>query len=338
MRLVPLLAAGAGVALVGGLIVYFGAGAVLRALVAVGLVGFAIVCAIHFVLIGVMGVAWRALLPGGRSLVLIWGRFVRDGGSEMLPLSQVGGYVLGARAVILAGVPGTLAVATTIADVTLEFIAQLVYTGIGLVLLAELRPGTAIAVPVTVGLVVATAVATAFLLVQRGGFPFLDRVAGILGRGWAEKTAAGTAALSDAMAAIYRRHGGVAVCAGLHLVCWVASAVEVWVMLQFAGAPLSFAAVLTLESLLHAARTLAFIIPNAVGVQEGAYVVLGATFGLTPEIALALSLLKRARDLVLGLPAIAAWQMIESGRLWRRSGSSAAEPGEPAPAPRPRRK
>src|SRR6185437_8204375 len=65
MKFVPLLAAGVGVALVGGLIVYFGAGAVLRSLVAVGFVGFAAVCLIHLVLIGVMGVAWRALLPDG---------------------------------------------------------------------------------------------------------------------------------------------------------------------------------------------------------------------------------------------------------------------------------
>jgi hypothetical protein len=35
-------------------------------------------------------------------------------------------------------------------------------------------------------------------------------------------------------------------------------------------------------------------------------------------MALALSLLKRARDLVLGLPVLAAWQLLEGRRLWRR--------------------
>jgi hypothetical protein len=72
-----------------------------------------------------------------------------------------------------------------------------------------------------------------------------------------------------------------------------------------------------IESLLYAARSLAFVVPNAVGVQEGAYLLLGASFGLTPEMALALSLLKRARDLVLGLPALGALQLLESGRLLR---------------------
>jgi hypothetical protein len=33
---------------------------------------------------------------------------------------------------------------------------------------------------------------------------------------------------------------------------------------------------------------------------------------------LALSLLKRARDLAIGLPTIGVWQALEGGRLWRR--------------------
>jgi hypothetical protein len=89
-------------------------------------------------------------------------------------------------------------------------------------------------------------------------------------------------------------------------------------VLRFAGASLGFATVLVIESLLYAARSVAFAVPNAVGVQEGAYILLGASFGLTPETALALSLLKRARDLTIGLPALAVWQFLESGRLWHR--------------------
>ena len=50
--------------------------------------------------------------------------------------------------------------------------------------------------------------------------------------------------------------------------------------------------------------------------------ILGGAFGLTPEMALALSLLKRARDLTIGLPVLAVWQAIEGGRLWRRLATS----------------
>jgi len=76
--------------------------------------------------------------------------------------------------------------------------------------------------------------------------------------------------------------------------------------------------ILAIESLLYAVRSVAFLVPNALGIQEGAYVLLGAAFGLPPEMALALSLLKRARDLVLGIPALLLWQFVEGRRLWVR--------------------
>ncbi|HXO89170.1 MAG TPA: hypothetical protein VN849_00095 [Stellaceae bacterium] len=81
-------------------------------------------------------------------------------------------------------------------------------------------------------------------------------------------------------------------------------AIEIRIALCLAGTALDFSAVVVIANLLYAIRTVAFATPNAVGVQEGAYIVLGTAFGLTPEMAFALSLLKRARDLAIGLPAL----------------------------------
>ena len=318
MKALPILAAVLGIGVMLALVGYFGAGAVIRSLFAVGGLGFAAICAIHLALMVVMGFAWRVLMPGIPSWVAIWGRLVRDSGSEVLPLSQVGGYVLGARALALAGVTGTVAAASTIVDVTFEFVAQVAYTALGLALLLQLQPGSAAATPVIVGLVVAVAAVVAFLIVQRHGFDYFERIARILGRGWAERSAAGAAALHGALREIYRRPVALWLCFALHLACWIASAAEAWLVLRLAGEPLPFSAVLVLESMLYAVRTSAFVVPNAVGVQEGAYILLGATFGLSPEMALALSLLKRARDLAIGLPTIGVWQALEGGRLWRR--------------------
>ena len=318
MKALPILAAVFGIGVMLALVGYFGAGAVIRSLVAVGGLGFAAICAIHLALMIVMGFAWRVLMPGIPSWVAIWGRLVRDSGSEVLPLSQVGGYVLGARALALAGVTGTVAAASTIVDVTFEFVAQVAYTALGLALLLQLQPGSAAATPVIVGLVVAVAAVVAFLIVQRHGFDYFERIARILGRGWAERSAAGAAALHGALRGIYRRPVALWLCFALHLACWIASAAEAWLVLRLAGEPLPLSAVLVLESMLYAVRTSAFVVPNAVGVQEGAYILLGATFGLSPEMALALSLLKRARDLAIGLPTIGVWQALEGGRLWRR--------------------
>ncbi|MGH7037843.1 MAG: lysylphosphatidylglycerol synthase domain-containing protein [Stellaceae bacterium] len=318
LRLVPILAGLAGLAIAAGLVAHFGAGAVVRSLLAVGWLGFAAVCLIQLALIAIMGIAWRALLPNTCVWVPMWGRLVRDSVAEVLPLSQVGGYVAGARAVVFAGVSSTVAAASTIVDVTLEFVAQLVYTAIALSLLIDLRPDADLALPAGIGLAVAAVLAALFLIVQWHGFGLFDRLARVLGRGWADRTASGAAALHLALADIYARRTGLLVSSALHLACWVASALEVWLALRFAASPLSLADVLVIEGLLYAIRTAAFAIPNAMGVQEAGYVLLGTIFGLTPEMALALSLLKRARDFAIGLPALAVWQLVESNRFMRR--------------------
>jgi len=318
VKLFPIVGAAAGLALIGAFVAHFGADAVVRSLLAIGWGGFAAICSIHLALIAVMGIAWRALVPDTPAWVFVWGRLIRDAGSELLPLSQMGGCVLGVRVVSLAGIPGAVATASTIVDLSLEFFAKLAYAALGLVLLVHLRPDLRVALPIAIGVTVAGLIAIAFVVVQRHGFDLFDRFARTLGRGWADRTAAGAASVHMELGRIYRLKPGLWVGFLLHLACWVASALEVWIALYLAGIPLDFAAVLVIESLVYAIRTVAFAVPNAAGVQEGAYILLGAAFGLTPEMALALSLLKRARDLAIGLPALAAWQALEGGRLWRR--------------------
>jgi putative membrane protein len=325
MKLIPLIAAFAGLAVMSGLILHFGAGEIIQSLIAVGWEGFVAVALFHLVVIAVMGLAWWVLIPGDVPRryrvfpvrICIWGRLVRDAAGELLPFSQVGGYLLGVRAVTLAGVAPTVATASTIVDVTLEFLAQLAFTAVGLVGLVLLRPDSEFALPVAIGLAIAGVGGGVFILAQRKSFDLLGRMARELGRGWADRTADGAQAVHRAIAHIYARPAALAWSTLLHFGCWIASAFEAWLLLWFADTPLGFAEIIVIESLLYAIRTAAFVVPNAVGVQEGAYILLGAAFGLTPETALALSLLKRGRDLVTGLPALGAWQLVESGRLWR---------------------
>ncbi|HEY3618902.1 MAG TPA: lysylphosphatidylglycerol synthase domain-containing protein, partial [Candidatus Sulfotelmatobacter sp.] len=235
MKLIPVSAAIIGLAVIGALVGYLGAGAVLRSLRAIGWAGFSAICAIHLIVISIEGIAWRLLVPGARVWALIWGRLIRDAGSEVLPVSQMGGCVLGARAVALAGVPGSVAAATTMVDLTLEFLAKLAYMAIGLILLINLRPGTPVSLPVTFGLTATGLFAIAFVIVQRHGFAFFDRFAWMLGRGWAERTASGVAAVHAALAETYRRRAGLWGGFVLHLACWMLSAVEVWIALRLAG-------------------------------------------------------------------------------------------------------
>jgi hypothetical protein len=53
------------------------------------------------------------------------------------------------------------------------------------------------------------------------------------------------------------------------------------------------------------------------GVQEGGYILLGNLLGISGETALALSLVRRVRELATGIPGLIAWQLVEAGRVWR---------------------
>jgi len=242
MKAIPIIAAILGLAMTGALVGYFGAGAVIRSLRAIGWAGFLAICVIHLGVTSLEGIAWRLLVPGARVPALIWGRLIRDAGSEVLPVSQMGGCVLGARAVALAGVPGSLAAASTMVDLTLEFLAKLAYMAIGLLLLLALRPGMSVSLPVTLGFAGTGLFAIAFVMFQRRGFSLLDRFARLLGRGWAERTVSGMAAVNVALAETYQRRAGLWGGFALHLACWILSAAEVWIALRLAGAPLGFSA------------------------------------------------------------------------------------------------
>jgi putative membrane protein len=321
-----------GTALVG----YFGFGEVARALFAVRWTGFLAIIAYHLAGIFLLGVSWSVLVPGAAPLLaFVWGRLIRDSGSEVLPLSQIGGFVMGARAATLLGLAGAAAIASTVVDVTLEMLGQLGYTALGLAILWWQKPDNDLVRWTMVGLGIALVAVAGFILVQRHGLGVIERTVARIARQWV-KEGVGTArsrSIQHEVHDIYRRHGALCLSGMLHLAAWVASSVEAWFALRLMGAGLSIGSVIVVESLLYAIRSVAFAIPNAVGVQEGAYIMLGAAFGLTPETALALSLLKRARDLVIGVPALLAWQLLESRRLLAGAASADASGGEPAATP-----
>jgi hypothetical protein len=55
------------------------------------------------------------------------------------------------------------------------------------------------------------------------------------------------------------------------------------------------------------------------GVQDGALIVVCALFGVPAEVALAMALIKRVPDLILGAPALIGWQALE-GRHYLGAG------------------
>jgi len=124
--------------------------------------------------------------------------------------------------------------------------------------------------------------------------------------------------LHAAIKAMYRDRRGMIEGSLFHMMSWIVGSGEIWIALYFMGHPIDFREALILESLVQAVRAVGFVIPGALGVQEGGFVLVGALLGLTPDVSLALSLVKRMRDLLLGVPALAGWHFIEGKRMWLR--------------------
>jgi putative membrane protein len=306
----------AGTVLAAVLIAHSEYGDILQAFRTLGIFGFGLLVCVHLSLIVLMGIAWSVLGDEPRRR-FVWGRLVRDGAAEVLPLSQIGGFVLGARALVLAGAAPSFASASTVVDVTLELVAQLFYTLLGLGLLAWLRPGSGVEGPAIASVAAMAVLASCFVMAQRRGFGAVERILTRLGGALMGPRPPGGTSLREAIGVIHRQRLRLAAGIALHLLAWVLVGGETWIMLKLIGSPIGLGEAIVIDSLLSGLRSMAFMVPQSLGVQEGAYVLLGALFGVTPEAALALSLIRRARDLAIGAPALIAWQIVEGRRVYR---------------------
>ena len=89
------------------------------------------------------------------------------------------------------------------------------------------------------------------------------------------------------------------------------------------GKPIWIGAGIAIDCLVSGVRSAAFMVPSSIGVQEGAYVVVCGLFGIDPQVAVALSLLRRGRDFAIGIPALLAWQVLEGQTAWRQTKETA---------------
>ena len=195
---------------------------------------------------------------------------MREAAADVLPFSQLGGVVIAARAVVLGGVPTATAFGSSVVDITLEVVAQLAYTLLGVALLARrlgaTTHGDPLLAPLLGGLAIAAVLVGGFIVIQRRGLGVIERLVHRI------VPAAGhhATAVTRVVEAAYGRPLALWACLGLHLISWVGGSVGVWLALGFIGHPLPFWRVVAIESLIFAIRNAAFMVPSALGVQEGA--------------------------------------------------------------------
>ena len=322
MRVVAFSALIAGIGAIIALVLYQGVGDVAAAIAAVSW-GLVFVILSRLVPIALDGYVWRFLFPRNTMrpiALLLWARWIGEGVNTLMPAFQVGGALVRTRLLVLRGFQGKTVGASVVVDLTLSTLTQLLFTLVGVGLLLSHYGHNDIAKGAGAGVGLGLVLVIFFCFFQhRGLFSYLvglvSRVA--KGRDWV-KAVGGAEALDEAIRALYRRRWALTFNATGQMIAWTLGAVEIWLALL-------------LESLIMAVRAAAFFVPGAVGVQEGAFVLLGAVIGIGPEVALALSLIKRVRELVIGAPALIAWQVAEGKHLFSRRPAVAAEKSLPQP-------
>lgn len=282
--------------------------------------GLLAVLCVHVVTLSCSGAAWQGLLGGlwrANARVFVLARWIREGVNDLLPVAQIGGHVAGARILALRGARAGEAGASVVVDVTARLLAQVVFTGIGLAVLILNDQDRKFLHIVLIGMVCAILSLIGFILVQRwGGFKLLEGIMLRLSRKWDWLTFKQGGDLHETIQRLYGQPARLVASSLFHLLAWMAGTVELWVLLYFMGHPIGWQDALLVESLAQAVRTAGFFVPGALGIQEGGYFVLGTMIGLSPAVALSLSLIKRIRDVVFGVPAIIVWQALEGNLRW----------------------
>jgi len=322
----------AGLALLTILIAWQGFGEVAGTLTTAG-PGLLVVTAFHLIPMLANTVAWRCLfqpadrLSGSKLLIARW---VGESVNSLLPVAQVGGELAKARWIMPHGIAGRIAGASVVVDLTITVLTQIIFTIIGLTLLILRLGRDDIIIPVITGTAIISLLLAAFYIAQRKGMfekaaYLIERIAG--GREWLSLSG-GAATLDQAIHAMYRHRGQLAAASAWRLLGWMMGTGEVWLMMYFLGFPVSIMDALLLESLGQAIRAAGFIIPASLGIQEGGFLLLGAALGIPPHTALALSLGKRVRELLLGFPGLAFWQFRKGRHLWKQHRQSTMQSGK----------
>jgi putative membrane protein len=297
-----------------------------RELTSVGISLLGIV-AVHVGQLGFCALAWgvlfagvdpdrRPTLPG--LFVLRW---MRESIDHLLPVAQVGGEIAAGRLLAAERMSLPHASATIIADLTLEILTQALFTLIGLGLIFALADPGDVGRWAGLGFGMALFLAALTVFAQRwGGVRLFEKLLLIIADKMGWNRLEGIAGLDQALTRIYRLRRKLLLAGIHHMAAWVLGAGEVLIAAWALGYPLGLGEALVIESLAQAIRSVAFFVPGALGVQEGGFVVLAALFDIPADVALSLSLTKRIRELALGLPGLAAWQLQEL-RL-RRAGQA----------------
>lgn len=269
------------------------------------------------------GIGWWYVFPSdarpawGPIMMATWlGHAVNN----LLPVASVGGEIARARLLQLWRYDGIEATASVIVDKTTQAVALMFWGLIGVGLLTLLAIDNELATVALAGFLILAAGILTFILVQHAGM--LGRLTQLAEKLFEHESIGKMKLHAEqvdlAIRAAYRRRQQLALAIIWHTVALILQSAEIWLGCYLLGQPISLIEALLVKSLTSTISDIAFIIPNGYGIQEGAFMMIGALIGLSPTFSLALALAIRMRDITIDLPGLVYWQTIEGRQLLAR--------------------
>jgi putative membrane protein len=246
---------------------------------------------------------------------VFWVTTVREAIDRLLPVASIGGGIVAIRLMRWRGLPALGVSASVIVEILLTLVALYLFSALGLILLTGFGTSDPQYHHLLLGLLLSLPIPVVTALLLRYGSvfqaleSFLRPVVGV------SAMSEGAVALDQELRVCLRRGGTLFYAGSLQLVAVITSSLEIWFVLRLFQHPVSFGAAIILESMTQAMRHLAFFVPAGLGVQEAGLVLFGHALGIGSELALAVSLAKRIREILCGLPPLLSWQYLEVRRL-----------------------
>lgn len=283
----------------------------------VGAAGVLFVLALYVVTFLIDVVSWQ-LTFNSVPLTGLWVwrlylvRMVGEAFNNVIPAASMGGEPL--KAVLLKshyGVGYREAGISLVLAKTINMIALILFLCAGFALLMRSPDfGSPYKVVAGVGLIALTVGTLLFFLVQRLklsshashrllGSRFGDRI---------ERVLHVIRDIDEQMVRFYTRHHarfGAALL--LALANWLIGIVEVYVVMYLLGHPVSLVDAWIIEAMAQLVRAGTFFIPASVGAQEGTFFVVCAAITGKPGLGVALSLVRRSREIVWILGGLLLW-------------------------------
>ena len=274
--------------------------------------------ALHLLQLYLSAIAWRIAvgLRQPRMHVYFRLRWIRESVNSLLPVAQMGGNILGIRMLTQRGVPAPVAAAGTTLDLTIEALTQFAWTMIGIATLATINSDTSWRPWVEGGAITMGLGLAGFVLAQRAGLMrLIEGLARQIRKVFPSISLDVLRGLHAELMRLQSDRRALARAFAIHLTAWCLGTFEVWLALWAMGMAVTPAEAVTIESLGMAARSAGFVVPGALGVQETGFILVCSLFQIPADTAIALSMVKRLRELGVGLPGLVAWQWSEGRRM-----------------------